>query len=186
MITERPLYGRVDVETPDFDQMGFVLDMSILGDSLGDGSTEEAWRSLIDHATNLHIFRGGQRTGVGIKTDVGLATIQLYNAEDPLAGGDIQPGQFIRVTADGEPIFTGRIADIATAYRRNRTTGQLEPFVQVTAADAVQIHTTTPRFGARPPAGFETFEERITRLTQSARTAVDPPPLNDPVEVYTL
>lgn len=186
MIIERPLHSHVDAETPDFDAMGFVLDMSLLGDSLGSGEIIQAWRSHIEDSTLIHIFRGGTRTGLGLRTDVGLATIVLYNAEDPLDGSTLSPGQAIRITSDGEAIFTARIADIASSYRRSPTRGDLTPVVEITANDAVAIHASTMRFGARPPLGYETFEERIQRLLPTARTAVEAPPVNEPVEVYAF
>ncbi len=81
MISERPLLGRVDVQ-------------------VDDGSS---WRSVLPDSTGLSIRRGGSRSGLGVKTDVGLCTVALLNAEDPVDGGTLTPGQAMRVMANGTP-----------------------------------------------------------------------------------
>lgn len=83
-------------------------------------------------ATNLTFRRGGSRTGVGVKTDVGLMSFTLHNAEDPLSGGTIQPGQVVRAVAQ-DTIVHPEVGhweagpDIITGY---------EPVVSVPAQQA--------------------------------------------------
>lgn len=146
---------------------------------------------LIGHATNATIRRGGSRTGLGIKTDAGILTFQLLNAHDPLAGGDLQPGQLVRaVSRDGagylSELFTGRVVDVASNYVLNKSTGRLRSIVTVTVADAVKIHAETPRYGVQLSAGFETFESRIGRLAGSALAPVEAPAEGAPREVYAF
>lgn len=145
----------------------------------------------IDHATNIRIRRGGNRSGLGIQTDVGLMTFRLYNDEDPMADGTFQPGQAIQAvtTAGGPPvpIFTGRVVDVDSAYPLNKQTGQRRTFTTITVADAVNVHTSTPRYGVTVPMpGYETFEARIQRLAGSAQAPIVAPSVGGPREVYAL
>lgn len=146
----------------------------------------------INHATNLRIRRGGSRSGLGIQTDVGLMSFRLYNDEDPMNAGTYQPGQTIRALATpdvGAPvaIFTGRVVDVDSSYPLNKQTGERRTYTTITVADAVKVHTTTPRYGVVVPApGFETFEDRIQRLSASAQAAIVAPTVGGPREVYAL
>lgn|GEM_PF-4665325 len=148
----------------------------------------ESWSSVIPDATGVTIHRGGIRDGLAIRTDVGLCTFTLHNAEDPMDGGSLKPGQAVQVLAeDDAPIFTGKIANLNSVYPINKDTGESRAKVEVTVADAVQIHTTTPRYGVTiPDPYFETFEERIDRLDGSARAELDVPEIGAPREVYAF
>lgn len=142
-------------------------------------------------ATGVQIRRGGTRTGLGVKTDVGLMSFELLDAHDPMTGGTIKPGQEIRgvsrdLAGNLAPIFTGRVVDITTRYPLNKGTGRLRARTIVTVADAVHVHGTTPRYGVSLAAGFETFESRIARLAGSALAPIDPPVEGAPREVYAL
>jgi hypothetical protein len=147
---------------------------------------------FIQNATNVSIHRGGARNGVGVKTDVGIATFTLHNDEDPLQGGTLDIGQTIRVITKGsvfhprDPVFTGRIADIASTYPLNKSTGEERTAVQVTVTDAVSIHVGTMRYGVQIAEGFETFESRIARLASSALAPIEPPVEGAPREVYAF
>lgn len=143
------------------------------------------------HALNVTIRRGGARTGLGVKTDVGIMTFDLLNAEDPMAGGTFAPGQEIAALSRDRAgvlreLFTGRVADVAAAYPMNKGTGRLRAVTRVTVADAVKVHGETPRYGVSIAAGFETFEARIQRLAGSALAPVNPPIEGAPREVYAL
>lgn len=156
------------------------------------------WERIgIADATRMSIRRGGTRTGIGVRMDVGLATFRMHNAHDPLTGSDLAPGQKIRIiqrlpgmipgSVVTHPIFTGRIADIEAEYPMNKTTGEASTSVIVTIADAVKIHGTTPRHGVRIGDPFyETFEERIARLAASAIAPIDVPPIGAPIIRYAL
>ncbi|WP_350348012.1 hypothetical protein ABIQ69_15440 [Agromyces sp. G08B096] len=164
MITERPLFEKVDIQALE----------------------GAAWVTYIADATGVTIRRGGSRDGLGVKTDVGLCTFTLRDAQDPLAGGTFVPGQAVRVMAEAGPLFTGRIVDIASAYPINKGTGALRAVVTVTASDAVQVHAATPRYGVQIAEGFETFESRVNRLSGSAQAPVEVPPVGAPREVYAF
>lgn len=73
----------------------------------------------LDRATGLSFRRGGSRTGIGTKTDVGLLTFSLHNDQDPLKGGTIEPGQIIRAVTKPEP-------DV-TVYEYGFEDGQYQP-----------------------------------------------------------
>lgn len=164
-ITERHLFGDVEILR---------------------GETE-----LLANATNVTIRRGGRRTGLGVKTDVGILTFALLNAEDPLDGGTIQPGQHIVARSRdraGEmvEIFTGRVHDVASDYPLDKGTGRQRAVVTITVADAVKVHAETPRFGVSIATGFETFESRISRLAGSALAPIEAPTEGAPREVYAF
>ncbi|QDF16573.1 minor tail protein [Microbacterium phage Hulk] len=142
-------------------------------------------------ALQLTIRRGGSRQSVGVKTDVGLMTFQLLDAEDPMAGGTFAPGQEIRGVsrdlADGlSELFTGRVVDVASSYPLNKSTGRQRAVTTVTVADAVKTHGETPRYGVAIPTGFETFEARISRLAGSALAPIEAPAEGAPRKVYAF
>lgn len=310
MILERPLFGKVDIQ------------------ALND---DDEWESLIPDATLLSIRRGGARDGIAVRTDVGLATFTLKDAQDPMNGGTLRPGQAVRIVSKGavqrpdeivysqsfetdsagwvqgaaassmtrpatfgrtgthhlytpggagvrayrdfaglepgsgytariyalrgngsgsfsvgvtgigtgtpvpadwdwstfaafgfvassashrielrhsasaniswddftltknawteigdSPIFTGRIAHLNSLYPLNKQTGESRAMIQVTVADAVQIHGSTIRYGVQIEDGFETFEERIGRLASSAQAPVEVPLIGDPIVRYSF
>lgn len=146
------------------------------------------WTPLLADATGLTIRRGGARDGFGIKTDVGLCTFKLLNAQDPMDDGALRPGMALRVlTGDDAPIFTGRIAHLNSVYPLNKETGESRAVTEVTAADAVQIHGSTMRYGVDLGVETdETFEERISRLEASSNAPIDVPEVGAPLEVYAL
>lgn len=145
---------------------------------------------FIKNATKLSIRRGGTRTGIGTKTDVGIASFTLFNDEDPMQGGTLDIGQTIQIvnqSSGSEPIFTGRITDITSGYPLVKTTGEERTTVIVTVSDAVQIHATTPRYGAMIGAPFyETFEQRATRYAGSSLAPIEPPAVGAPKVVYAF
>lgn len=149
--------------------------------------TETQRAYFIKNATKVSIRRGGTRTGIGTKTDVGIASFTLLNDEDPMQGGTLDIGQTIQIVADSEPIFTGRITDIASGYPLVKATGEERTTVNVTVSDAVQIHATTPRYGAMIGAPYyETFEQRATRYAGSSLAPIEPPPVGTPRVVYSF
>jgi hypothetical protein len=93
------------------------------------------------------------------------------------------------VPAEGEvlPIFTGRITDIRSSYPFNKTNGTTRTSVEVTVADAVQIHGSTMRYGVDlGVATNETFESRISRLAGSANAPVEIPVVGAPIVRYSF
>ncbi len=164
-IRERPLFGSVEIRRG--------LDV------------------FIANATNMTLRRGSARTGLGLKTDVGIMTFELLDAEDPMQGGTFQPGQEIRAVSEdlaGElvEIFTGRVLDVGSRYPLNKSTGRQRAITTITVTDAVKVHAETPRYGVTIAAGFETFESRISRLAGSALAPIEPPVEGAPREVYVF
>jgi len=148
---------------------------------------EPVWDDLVPDALGLLIRRGGVRDGLGVRTDVGLATFRLLDAQDPMDEGTLAPGQTVQVLCDEEPIFTGRIAHLNSRYPLNKQTGQSRTYVEVTVADAVQIHGSTMRYGVDLGEDTnETFEERIERLEASAKAPVEVPEVGGPIVRYAL
>ncbi|TDL43603.1 hypothetical protein [Microbacterium oleivorans] len=152
-----------------------------------------SWKTLSQDATQLSITRGAGLDGVTTKTDVGIATFLLKNAEDPMNGGTLLPGQDIRIQGYSPvrgfvAIFTGRIADLSTVYPYNKSDGTSRAMTQVTVADAVKVHVNTMRYGVETGAGvgFETFESRINRLSASAQAPIEVPVIGAPREVYAF
>lgn len=93
----------------------------------------------------------------------------------------------ITVTDVRTPIFTGRIAFLNSSYPLDKNTGTSRAVVQVTAADAVQIHTSTQRYGVDMGVDTdETFEERIGRLAASSQAPIEAPAIGAPREVYAF
>ncbi|UVK59385.1 minor tail protein [Microbacterium phage MrGreen] len=142
-------------------------------------------------ALQLTIKRGGSRQSVGVKTDVGLMTFQLLNAEDPMAGGTFAPGQEVRGISRNQAgglseLFTGRVVDVAAGYPLNKSNGRQRAVTTITVADAVKTHGETPRYGVAIPTGFETFESRISRLAGSALAPIEAPAQGAPREVYAF
>lgn len=142
-------------------------------------------------ALSITARRGGSRTALGIRTDVGIMTFDVLDAEDPMRGGTFQPGQSVRAVSRDRAggmaeLFTGRVVDVAAAYPMNKSTGRQRTVTRVTVADAVKVHGETPRYGVQLAGGFETFEARVQRLAGSALAAVEPPAEGAPREVYAL
>lgn len=152
---------------------------------------ETAAAVYVGQALGVTIRRGGARTGLGVKTDVGLMSFQLLDAEDPMQGGTFQPGQTLRAVsraAGGKfaELFTGRVVDVSSAYPLNKGNGRLRAVTTITVADAVKVHGETPRYGVQIAEQFETYESRIRRLAGSALAPIDPPVEGAPREVYAL
>ena len=119
------------------------------------------------------------------------ASLVLEVADNPDSTGtrSSATGYFDNITVLEEqaPVFTGRIAYLKSVYPLNKTTGETRALVEVTAADAVQIHAATMRYGVDMGADTdETFEERIARLDDSAQAPVQAPAVGAPREVYAF
>lgn len=115
------------------------------------------WVPYIADATRCSVRRGGSRSGLGIKTDVGLMSFTLHNAQDPLNGGAFKSGQTVRATVRDIVVHpeVGHFEpgpDIITGY---------QPVVTVPAADVYSYgfesyaETTTPALGVFT-FGYET------------------------------
>lgn len=168
MIAEHPLLGILTLETYDPDTAAWT-----------------AWTPDLNQTT---IQRGGARNGPTTTVEPGILTARLVNAGDPLAGSTLRPNLPLRIRAGEEPIFTGRIHDLATTYELDKSSGELTTFVSISASDAVASLANTIRYGAVTDGGigFETWAQRINRLALSAVTTVDPPGDDSPIVRYSL
>ncbi|WYA78709.1 minor tail protein [Exiguobacterium phage phiExGM16] len=177
------------------------------GDSMPNGfvtrtrwlGTPNASRSVLEVRGTEHIRRarsvtfrrGAARSALGLKTDVGILSFELIDSQDPMRGGVFQPGdEIVCISLDRDEnmsqLFTGRVTDVAGTYPLNKATGTMRAITTVTVADAVKVHGETPRYGVSIPAGFETYEARISRLSSSALAPVEAPTEGTPREVYVF
>lgn len=86
------------------------------------------------------------------------------------------------------PVFTGRIVDVDVDYAMDKSTGSFTTFVTISAADSVRAHAATTRYGAVTSggAGFESWANRIIRLSTSSTTAINPPADDSPIVRYGI
>jgi hypothetical protein len=145
----------------------------------------EAWTADLN---SLSMSRGGKRNGPAVTVEPGLLSATLVNAGDPLEDPRLGPNTPVRVGVSRggvfEPIFTGRISDIAMTYVLNKSTGTETTRVVVTATDAVTAHAATTRYGVQSDP--ETWAQRIRRLAESSLTEVVLPEDDGPVLRYEL
>jgi hypothetical protein len=97
-------------------------------------------------------------------------------------------GQFDSAFTPLFPVFTGSVLDLASTFSIDKRTGKKTRVTTLTATDAVQSHAATPRHGAVSSGvdEFETWAQRILRLTSSAVTEVQPPADDSPIVRYAL
>lgn len=88
----------------------------------------------------------------------------------------------------GEVFFTGRLVDLATSYRLDKSNGEKTTYVSISATDAVSSHNNSIRPGAYSGIApyYETWAVRINRLDDSAVTAVNPPADDSPIVRYSI
>lgn len=148
---------------------GFIIGASRVGDRLLTGSMQ--WQDLTTDSYGITVTRGGAASGPVVSPGTGTLAASFIDGPDPLADPAVRPGRVIRLTADGEPLFTGQIRDLALEDRK--TDGRL--LSTITAADAMASVVNTRRYGAVSDTGQERWHERISRLAQSAQTLVNVP-----------
>src|SRR5690606_20832533 len=97
----QPDSTRFYVETLTIPDSGaFVIGRSFVGDALTEADVELEWTDIGCEARNVHIERGGKRTGVATTLDVGTLSMTTVNAWDPADHPTIKPNTPIRVEAD--------------------------------------------------------------------------------------
>lgn len=186
IIIERPIRAHVAVEVFSNWSSPFTLDYSTLGTAkLGTATDAPIWTDWTDHVISITTHRGGAQDGITIRNEVGLLTVTLRGIGFDVVRPDFYAGQQIRLFyvngTTQHPLFTGQIRDLdkqIVLINNTRT-----PVVQIVAVDAVAEHNAVTRYGAMPPAGTETFPERIARLTTSATAVIEQPagPYNGPL-----
>lgn len=144
----------------------------------------EAWEAWTQHVNTLSIQRGGKRNGVQVSVDPGLMAVTLVNAGDPLEDDRLKPNTKVRLTAEGEAIYTGRVSDISMTHTLDKQRNVSVTRVSILATDAVAAHAATTRYGAISDP--ETWAQRITRLAASALTEVELPPDDSPIVRYAI
>ena len=187
-VTERPTIRFLSIEILTATG-GFILGRSLLDvEDLGSGDDELVWIPYTSAATQIGSQRGGKRSGVVNSMDVGTLNVTLKDAGDPLSVPDMRPNTPIRLMSAviDRPLFTGTISDIDQRFAIDKRTGRVTTYTVISAVDAVQAHVNTTRYGAIAAGGFELWEERISRLAQSATTDVYVPPVGAPIVRYAL
>jgi hypothetical protein len=186
MIIDRPVITSLDVELA-APSPGLALSAGRLGTGRLN-NTPTTWTAYLGAAVDVSIRRGGQRRGAATTIDVGTLTMTLLNTGDPRTDAAVRPNTSIRVRskATGAALFTGRILDVDMIHRSNKSTGKFDRFVTLTAVDSVTSHANTKRYGAIASDGFETWEERITRLARSSRVPVQTPATPAPRVLYSI
>lgn len=185
-VIEKPVINavRVEIAAP---SAGFMLGRDKLGTGKLGGSSV-TWTPYLGAATELDIKRGGKRSGVSLSIDVGTLSMTLLNAGNPTTDGAVRPNTPIRVVlvATGRPLFTGRLLDVDMTHIFDKETAQFNTYVGLTAVDGVTDHANTKRYGAIAPAGYETWESRIRRLSMSSRAPIAAPAVEPARVVYAL
>lgn len=163
----RPMLERISVEILDLPPSGgFRLDSSPLNTGPPLTSISSEWTSITAEVRNIDIKRGSSREGLSVSSSVGTASIVLV--EPPPR--PLRPSTPIRITADGQRIFTGNVLDVIDTIDRSSLETPVT-FTTVTAVDLVHTAANIDRFGAyqtpadeTPWKGFETARERYERL----------------------
>lgn len=185
-VIEKPVINavRVEIAAP---SSGFMLGRDKLGAGKL-GASSVTWTPYLGSATDLDISRGGKRSGVSMSIDVGTLSMTLLNAGNPTTDGAVRPNTPIRVVlvATGRPLFTGRLLDVDMTHVFDKGTAQFSTYVSLTAVDGVTDHANTKRYGAIAPAGYETWESRIRRLSMSSRAPIAAPAVEPARVVYAL
>lgn len=179
IITERPLNGTVRVETLTRTKSPFVLGNGILGyTQLAPAGEPQPWREWADDITQITTRRGGGLEGVTVRNQPGLLNITIRGVELDRSAPQLYREQPIRVlhVGSGKELFTGWVRVIEQHYMPIRLGHPTpEPFLTVTAVDAVARHDETDRYGALSPDGGESLAERVERLQRSAAAPVEIP-----------
>lgn len=118
----------------------------------------EVWQDYTDGVLNCNIIRGCQNyIGPTTQPDVGQLTITSRNTNlDPYENDVIRYSKLVRVTANGERIFTGKIDGIDVEYR---PLGE-DPIITLTAIDMIgtmQKHILSEDFVQANPSAWTTF-----------------------------
>ena len=120
-----------------------------------DGTT---WIDYSDGLINCNIIRGCQSyIGPTTQPDVGQLTVTSRNINlDPYENDGIRYNKLVRVTANGERIFTGKIDGVNVEYR---PLGE-DPVITLTAIDIIgsmQKHILSEDFVQANPSAWTTF-----------------------------
>lgn len=151
--------------------------------------TGDVWSPWTGQLRSLSITRGGNRRGPTTTVDVGSLVATLVNAGDPLAGGTLAPNKPIRLrdSSTDLTIWRGRIDDIFTDYKLDKSTGTTTEILTISAVDAVASHGSITIYGAfTTGATFESWASRIIRLSASATETVIAPADDAPIVRYAI
>jgi hypothetical protein len=180
VIIERPLRDRLRVEVLD-PATPFVLDMSLLNDGvLGETGAAALWTDYAGQATSIVIQRGAAREGLLPQQRPGLATVTLYDWHEldpsaPVFAANRQLRVTLLTGSGTYELFRGKLREAGLVYVQPRPGAAHVPVTTLTIVDAVADHDQITRYGALPPAGSETFGQRIRRLRASAATPIELP-----------
>ena len=143
-----------------------------------DGTT---WIDYSDGLINCNIIRGCQSyIGPTTQPDVGQLTVTSRNINlDPYENDGIRYNKIVRVTANGERIFTGKIDGVNVEYR---PLGE-DPVITLTAIDIIgsmQKHILSEDFVQANPSAWTTFY-----LLQLLDFGDEVPDFNNPIRLTT-
>jgi PKD repeat protein len=143
-----------------------------------DGTT---WIDYSDGLINCNIIRGCQSyIGPTTQPDVGQLTVTSRNINlDPYENDGIRYNKLIRVTANGERIFTGKIDGVNVEYR---PLGE-DPVITLTAIDIIgsmQKHILSEDFVQANPSAWTTFY-----LLQLLDLSDEVPDFHNPIRLTT-
>lgn len=148
------------------------------------------WVEWTGSLRSVDANRGGKRSGASTTVEVGTLAAVLVNAGDPMEGDDLKPNVRVRLRhrETDDTVFTGRIVDLSTTYKLNKSTGDTTTVVSLIAADSVRSHAAIKRNGAVTSGGvgYETWATRIIRLSTSALTDVNEPADDSPIVRYAI
>lgn len=184
VIVERALLEHVRVETYNTFTNPFTLNRSRLGyAALGDDTSVGVWTNWVGQVISVSSRRGGIRDGITVRNSPGLLAVQIRDLViDPFQPAML-PDQPFRLVLDlagaTHTLFTGKLRDMRTDYRRLQHGRPPAPITTIVAVDAVADHDAVTRYGAIPTTGEETFPDRIRRLAQTATAPLEIPDFLD-------
>lgn len=162
---------------------GFWLDADALGEGTL-GNIAEGWTPITDEVRDISIKRGSPPDKLTTSPDVGTLTLTLV--DPPITPW--RPSTPIRVTGDGNLLFTGSILDIRETEHRPSPGGTARNIVTITAVDRVRDLANTMRYGAYQSAPEEypwlQFETAAQRFVRYLRPTGYPWQGADPAEIY--
>jgi hypothetical protein len=169
---------------------GFIFGVNVFGDTFGgealrfgavyfgdefsDAYETEQWVDYTPNTTNIVYSRGAVNDGASNTVQVGLMSLSLKDAGNPLTDFKVRSGRKIRLRNNDEILFSGTINAVPGRYVRRKNT--YTKYFTVQAADAVKRLAGQKAYGAGGLSEpYESFEERIARLLDTYPGPVDFP-----------
>lgn len=168
MTTPALAFITLQIEAPPIAR-SFILGRNRVGDPLTAAGVTVTWHDVTGQATEISIGRGGNLDGVTVALDVGVLTARFANLTTPAALAPNRPVRLL-LNADSEPLFTGRILDLAATF--DKAGNEITTLIGV---DSIREVSNTKVAGVTSPGGWEPWADRITRLCAYATVPTNPP-----------